>query len=80
MIVLHEGGSEINPIVRSVIESCGDAFWVWKYFIVFCSLILLGLHSNFGRVRTVIHALCFIYVAVVLYQILLITGQLPEMP
>ena len=80
MIVLTDGGWEVNPIVRSVIESCGDGFWVWKFFLVSFSLILLGLHSNFGHVRTAINALCFIYIAVVLYQIFLITGQLPEIP
>ena len=80
LIVLNDGGWEVNPIVRSVIESCGDGFWVWKFFIVSFSLILLGLHSNFGHVRTAINALCFIYVAVVLYQIFLITGRLPEIP
>jgi hypothetical protein len=80
ILVLNDGGWEVNPIVRSVIESCGNGFWVWKFSLVSFSLILLALHSNFGHVRTAIHALCFIYVAVVLYQIFLITGQLPEMP
>ena len=80
MLVLNDGGWEVNPIVRSVIESCGDGFWIWKFSVVSFSLILLGLHSNFGHVRTAINALCFIYIAVVLYQIFLITGRLPQMP
>ena len=80
MLILNDGGWEVNPIVRSVIESWGDKFWVWKFSLVSFSLILLALHSNFRRVRTAINALCFIYIAVVLYQIVLITGQLPEMP
>lgn len=80
MLVLNDGGWEVNPIVRSVIESWGEGFWVWKFFLVSFSLILLGLHSNFGHVRTAINALCFIYIAVVLYQIFLITGRLAVMP
>ncbi len=80
MLVLDDGGWEVNPIVRSVIDSCGDGFWVWKFFLVSFSLILLALHSNFAHVRAAINALCFIYIAVVLYQMFLITGQLPQMP
>jgi len=80
ILVLNDGGWEMNPIVRSVIESCGDGFWVWKFSLVSFLLILLGLHSNFGRVRTAINALCSIYIAVVLYQIFLITGWFPEIP
>lgn len=80
VIILDHGGREVNPIVRSGIEFCGNGFWVWKYSIVSCSLMVLGLHSNFGRVKPIINALCFIYVAVVLYQIFLITCRLPEIP
>lgn len=79
-IILDHGGWEINPIVRSVIELHGDKFWIWKFSIVSFSLMLLCPHINFGRVRTIINAVCFIYIAVVLYQIFLITCRLPEIP
>ncbi len=80
MIILDHGGWEVNPIVRCVIELYGDRFWVWKFFIVSFSLIFICLHSNFGRVRALINCLAFVYIAVVLYQIFLITYWLPEIP
>jgi len=80
MIILDHGGCEVNPIVRCVIELYGDRFWVWKFFLVSFSLIFICLHSNFGRVRTLINAVAFIYISVVLYQIFLITYRLPEIP
>ena len=80
MIILDHGGWEVNPIVGCVIQQCGDKFWIWKFAIVSISLILLCLHSNFGRVRTLINCVAFIYIAVVLYQMFLITYRLPEFP
>ncbi len=80
MIILDRGGWEVNPIVRSAIALYGDRFWIWKFFIVSVSLILLCLHSNFGRVRTFFKAAGFIYTAVLLYQIFLINFRLPEIP
>jgi hypothetical protein len=80
MIILDHGGWEVNPIVRCVIELYGDRFWVWKFFLVSISLLFMCLHSNFGRVRTLINCVAFIYFAVVLYQIFLITYRLPEIP
>ena len=80
MIILDHGGWEVNPIVRCVIQLYGDRFWVWKFVIVSTSLILLCLHSHFGRARILINAAAFIYAAVVLYQIFLISYRLPEIP
>jgi hypothetical protein len=78
MIILDQGGWEVNPIVRSVIELYGDGFWVWKLVIISISLVLLCLHSNFGRVRSLIKVAGFIYIAVVLYQIFLINFRIPQ--
>jgi hypothetical protein len=80
MIILDQGGWEVNPIVGCVIQQCGDKFWIWKFAIVSISLILLCLHSNFGRVRALINTVGFVYVAVVLYQIFLLTYGIPEIP
>ena len=80
MMILDDAGWEINPVVRSVIQLYGDRFWVWKFAIVSTSLIVLCLHSNFGRARTFINAAGFIYASVVLYQIFLISYWLPEIP
>ena len=80
MIILDHGGGEVNPIVSRVIQLYGDKFWIWKFAIVSISLMLLCLHSNFGRVRLLINTVGFIYIAVVLYQIFLLTYRLPEIP
>ncbi len=80
ILILDHGGWELNPIVGSVIQLYGDRFWIWKFFIVSASLILLCLHSNFGRVRAFIHAVGFLYIAVVVYQIFLLTFRLPGDP
>ena len=78
ILILDHGGWEMNPIVGCVIQLWGDSFWVWKFVIVSASLILLCLHSNFGRVRAFIHAVGFLYIAVVVYQIFLLTFRLPD--
>lgn len=72
MIILENGGWEINPVVRSVIELYGNRFWVWKYAIVSFPLILLCLHSQFRWVIPIILGIGAINIIVILYQILLI--------
>ena len=72
MIILENGGWEINPVVRSVIELYGNRFWVWKYAIVSFPLVFLCLHSKFRSVIPVIFGISAISIVVVLYQILLI--------
>jgi len=72
MMILENGGWEINPVVRSVIELYGDRFWVWKYAIVSGPLVVLCLHSKFRLVMPVILGISAINIIVILYQILLI--------
>jgi hypothetical protein len=72
MMILENGGWEINPVVRSVIELYGDRFWVWKYAIVSLPLVLLCLCSKFRLVIPIILGLSAINIIVILYQILLI--------
>jgi len=72
MMILENGGWEINPVVRSVIELYGDRFWVWKYAIVSVPLVVLCLHSKFRLVMPVILGISAINIIVILYQILLI--------
>ena len=71
MMILDDGGWEINPVVRSVIQLYGDRFWVWKYFIVSFPLTLLCIHSKFRLVMPVIWGITTISVFVILYQIFL---------
>ena len=75
MMILELGGRELNPIVQSVIDLCGEKFWVWKFAIVSLSMVLLCLHSRFKRVMAVCIGSGFIYLAVILYQIFLIAYQ-----
>jgi hypothetical protein len=72
MIILENGGREINPIVHSVITLYGDRFWIWKFCIVSVPLVLLCLHNKFKWGMQCIWGVSFLYFIVILYQILLI--------
>ncbi len=72
MIILEEGGKEVNPIVRAAIAAWGDRFWIWKFALVSVNLVLLCLLSHMRIVRTVIFGICFIYIAVIMYQVALL--------
>jgi len=69
MMILNDGGWEINPVVRSVIQLYGDGFWIWKFVVVSISLTLLCIHSKFRFVMPVILGIVTISVLVILYQI-----------
>ena len=72
IIILDHGGWEMNPFVRTVIEIYGERFWVWKFLLVSCALILLCIHSKFRAIMTIIVTTGFIYASVVLYEIFLL--------
>ncbi len=80
MIILAHSGWEINPLVRSAIEVYGDKFWIWKYAIVSGALIFLCLHSNFRQTKSLLLGVCSVYIAVVVYQVFLITYSMPGIP
>lgn len=71
MMILEDGGWEMNPIVRSVIQVYGDKFWIWKFAIVSVPLVLLCLHSKFRSATAVILGVGVVYVAAILFQIFL---------
>jgi len=71
MMILDDGGSEINPIIRSAIRLFGDEFWVWKFAIVSILLIVLCLHSKFRLVVPALAIVTGINIIVVSYQIFL---------
>jgi hypothetical protein len=71
MMILKDGGREMNPVVASVIQLYGDRFWVWKFAIVSIPLILLCLHSKFRLVLPALIIITAINIIVVLYQIFL---------
>ena len=72
MLILEDGGSEINPVVCSAIQLYGDRFWVWKFVMVSVPLILLCLHSKFRLVIPVLLGISAIYMTVILFQVFLI--------
>jgi hypothetical protein len=72
MMILEDGGLEVNPVVRSAIQLYGDGFWVWKFFTVSIPLILLCLHSKFRLVMPVLLGISAVYMTVILFQVLLI--------
>jgi len=80
MMILDQGGWELNPILCSVIELYGDWFWVWKFAIVSTSLFLLCIHSKFWRVRTIVMAAGSVYATILLYQIFLMIHCLSTGP
>jgi hypothetical protein len=72
IMILELKGWEANPVVRSVIGTYGDKFWIWKFTIVSTCLILLCIHSRFKQVTRIIIAISSIYLLVVFYQIFLL--------
>ena len=72
LMILDLKGWEANPVVSSVITLYGTKFWIWKYFIVSVSLVLLCLHSTFRLVKELIVAAGCLYFMVVVYQIFLL--------
>ncbi len=73
MMILDLKGREFNPIVQSAIDIYGSNFWIWKYWIVSLSCLLLCLHSRLKLVKGLIITLSSFYVAIVFYQIVLLT-------
>ncbi len=72
MVILRDGGQELNPVVRSAIQLFGDKFWIWKFFTVSIPVILLCLHSKFRLVMPVLFGIGAVYVTVVLFEVFLI--------
>ena len=71
MMILDNGGREINPIIRSAIQLFGDGFWVWKFAIVSIPLIVLCLQSKFRLVVPALTIITALNIVVVSYQIFL---------
>ena len=74
IMILDGGGTELNPIVQSAITAWGESFWIWKFLLVSVCLVLLCIHSHFRFVKPAIFGIGFIYVALIVYQIVLLQG------
>ena len=77
MMILDLKGREANPIVRAVMETHGDKFWIWKFALVSSCLILLCLHSRYKLVKRVMVLLTSAYLGTVGYQIYLLHLPIP---
>ena len=73
MMILDIGGKEFNPLVNSAILLLGDKFWILKFTIVSACLVFLCLHRGFRLFRGMIIAISCFYLAIILYQIFLIS-------
>ena len=71
--ILHHGGKELNPIVEPIIFLLGEKFWVWKFAIISFSSIILCLHSQYKGVKIAIMLLCFLYIGLIIYQLIGLT-------
>jgi len=72
MVILDRGGREVNPVVRSAMAVYGDRFWIWKFALVSANVILLCLHSRFQYVHKIIWGITFLFLAIILYQTILL--------
>ncbi len=75
MIILDQGGREVNPLVQLAMDAWGDRFWIWKFIVVSANIVLLCLCSHLKYVKAFIFGICFLYAAVVMYQILFLNLQ-----
>jgi hypothetical protein len=73
MMILENGGRELNPIVESTLSILGKEFWIWKFLLVSFSSIILCLHSQYKGVKIAIFLLCAFYVGLVSYQLIGLT-------
>jgi hypothetical protein len=71
VMILKDGGLELNPVVRAVIQVYGDRFWIWKFVMVSVPLILLCLHNKFRLAIPAMLGISAVYTIVVLFQIFL---------
>jgi hypothetical protein len=72
MMILDDGGLEVNPMVRSSIQLFGDKFWVWKFAIVSIPLVLLCIHSKFRLVVPALKIITAVNIVIVSYQVFLL--------
>ncbi len=72
MLILRNGGQELNPVVCFAIRLFGDKFWIWKFLWVSIPLILLCVHNKFRPIMPVLWGISAVYTGVVLFQFFLI--------
>jgi hypothetical protein len=71
------GGSEGNPLMKSVVESDDLLFLAQKCFVVAVCLVVLVIHRNFRFARLGLWALFSVYGALLVYHVFLQTFATP---
>jgi hypothetical protein len=74
MIILDQGGREVNPIVKAAMDAWGERFWIWKFVMVSSNICLLCLCSHLKYVKASIFGICFLYTALIMYQVVLLNN------
>jgi hypothetical protein len=72
IIIMGNGGSEINPMIRWALDIYGNKAWSLKFALVSCSAIILCLHSHFRMAKVFIIVAAVLYGGVVIYQLSLL--------
>ena len=72
IIIMGNGGSEVNLIMRWALDFYGNKAWSLKFALVSCGAIILCLHSHFRMVKVSIIFAAVLYVGVVMYQLVLL--------
>lgn len=78
LIILSKGGSELNPIMNSLLAISSKTFFIVKYLATAAGLCLAVLHINFNLfrripMRKVLNFLCCLYIALIVYEITLLS-------
>lgn len=77
LIILSNGGVELNPFMNTLLAISPKAFFVGKYLITSIGLCLAVLHVNFTLfrlfpVRNILNTLSCLYICLIVYEVNLI--------
>ncbi len=73
-VILACGGTELNPVMRWLIDEYGDHFIAWKFAIISVPIVIVCLHVNFKETKPVLYFSMLVYSIVVIHQVILIFG------
>jgi len=77
ILILEEGGIEVNPLMRFAMKMGPVYFQIIKYMITCACLVLLIIHKNFilldGKlnVKSLVKVILILYVLLVIYEVCL---------
>lgn len=74
-VIVDRGGYEVNPFMRWLMKNWGNHFISWKLAVISVAIILVCLHSKFRKVKPLFYFSILVYIIVVIYQMILISGS-----